>query len=197
MIINGNDPFTGPSFSLSNRIARVAWIMTWVILGRFSPRPFHGWRAFLLRAFGARIGRGVHVYPKVEIWAPWQLELGDAVGIADGVRIYNIAPVRIGTRGVVSQGAYLCTGSHDIDSPNFQLIAAPITMGANAWVCAEAFVGPGVHIAEWCVIGARAVLTRSAEEPATVWRGNPAAPGRKRTVHLPRGDGAANDPRHR
>ena len=180
MILAGNDPTVQPSFSLGNRLARVLWGVVWLLLFRASPRPLHAWRAWLLRLFGARIGHGVHVYPAARIWAPWQLEIGDEVGIADGVTLYNMAPMRIGRRCVISQGAHLCGGSHDIDSANFQLIAAPITLEPHVWVCAEAFVGPGVRIAEGCVVGARAVLMKSAAEPWTVWVGNPAALKRQR-----------------
>lgn len=180
MILAGNDPTTQPSFSLGSRIARALWGLAWVMLFRPSPRPLHRWRAGLLRLFGARIGRGVHVYPAARVWAPWQLEIGDEAGVADGVTLYNMAPMRIGRRCVVSQGAHLCGGSHDIDSANFQLIAAPIVIEPYVWVCAEAFIGPGVTVAEGCVIGARAVLMKSAVEPWMVWVGNPAAPKRRR-----------------
>lgn len=174
MIIQGNDPATEPSFGWGNRMARAIWGLVWLLLLRPSPRPFHGWRAFWLRLFGARLGRHVHVYPNVKVWAPWQLTIGNRVGVADGVTLYNMAPMHIGDDCVISQGAHLCGGSHDIDSPNFQLIAAPITLASRVWICAEAFVGPGVTIAEGCVLGARAVTMRSISEPWTVWAGNPA-----------------------
>jgi putative colanic acid biosynthesis acetyltransferase WcaF len=174
MIIQGNDPYTQPSFSLANRLLRALWGVVWLLFFRPSPRPLHAWRRLLLRLFGAQLGRHVNVYPNVKIWAPWQLVIGDKVGIADGVTLYNMALMEIGDRCVVSQGAHLCAGSHDIDSVNFQLIAKPIVLEREVWVCAEAFVGPGVKIAEGCVLGARAVLVKSIVEPWSVWAGNPA-----------------------
>jgi len=174
MILEGTDPATQPSFSLANRVARSVWGVVWLLLFRPSPRPFHAWRRLLLRAFGATLGEHVHVYPGVSVWAPWQLVVGDRVGIGDGAKIYNMAPIRIGSGCVISQGAHLCAGSHDMDSPNFQLIARPITLEADVWICAEAFVGLGVHIARGCVIGARSVITRNVEEPWSVMAGNPA-----------------------
>ena len=175
MIIQGNDPYTQPSFSKSNRIARLAWNIAWITLFRFSPRPFHVWRSLLLRLFGAKLGKNVHVYPNVSIWAPWHLSIDDRVGIANGAIIYNMAPIHIGSNAVISQGAHLCAGSHNIDSPNFQLITAEINIGSHAWICADAFIGPGVNIAEGCVVGARGVLMRNIDEPWSVWSGNPAA----------------------
>lgn len=174
MIVQGNDPATEPSFSLANRVGRAIWGGVWLVLLRPSPRSFHRWRAFWLRLFGAQLGHDVHVYPNVKVWAPWQLRIGNRVGVADGATLYNMAPLAIGDDCVISQGAHLCGGSHDIASPNFQLIAAPITLESNVWVCAEAFVGPGVKIARGCVLGARAVVMRSISEPWTVWAGNPA-----------------------
>jgi putative colanic acid biosynthesis acetyltransferase WcaF len=180
VIIPGNDPYIQPSFSLGDRLRRGLWGMAWLLLFRPSPRPLHGWRAGLLRVFGATVGHGVHVYPGVRIWAPWKLTVGDYVGIGDGVNLYNMGSITIGDRCVVSQGAHLCAGSHDIDSTNFQLIAAPITLEDRVWICTESYIGLGVRIAEGCVIGARAVMTKSALEAWTVWAGNPAQPIRKR-----------------
>jgi putative colanic acid biosynthesis acetyltransferase WcaF len=180
MIIQGNDPYTQPSFSLGNRMARALWGVVWLLLFRPSPRPLHAWRRLLLRLFGARLGEHVNVHASVKIWAPWQLTIGNRVGIASSVSLYNMATMTIGDHCVVSQGAHLCGGSHDIDSPNFQLMAKPITLEPHVWVCADAFVGLGVTIAEGCVLGARAVVVKSIADPWTVWAGNPAVMKRKR-----------------
>jgi putative colanic acid biosynthesis acetyltransferase WcaF len=180
MIIQGNDPYTQPSFSLGNRMARGLWGVVWLLFFRPSPRPLHAWRRLLLCLFGAKLGKHVHVYPNVKIWAPWQLVIGDKVGIADGVTLYNMAQIEIGDHCVVSQGAHLCGGTHDIDSANFQLVAKPIKLEKNVWVCAEAFIGPDVTLAEGCVVGARAVVVKSIAEPWSVWVGNPAIKKRMR-----------------
>lgn len=181
MIYQGNDPRFQPSFSVTNRFARAIWGVAYFLLFRPTPVPLHEWRALLLRLFGAKVGRAARVYPGVRVWAPWQLEIGDRVLIGNGVTLYNMAPMKIGARCVISQGAHLCGGTHDIDSPNFQLVARAIELEPEVWICAEAFVGPGVRVAEGCVIGARAVLTKSAPVPWTVWKGNPAIPGRCRS----------------
>lgn len=180
MIIQGNDPFTQPSFSCGNRIARAIWSLVWFFFFRPTPRIFHAWRRSLLRLFGAKLGHHVNVHADVSVWAPWMLTIGNRVGIANGVRLYNMAPIDIEDNCVVSQGAHLCCGTHDIDSPNFQLNAKPIRLASHVWVCAEAFVGPGVSVAEGCVLGARAVVVRSINDPWTVWVGNPAVMKRKR-----------------
>ena len=180
MIIQGNDPFTQPSFSLKNRVMRAIWGCTWLILFRPSPKPFHIWRRFLLRLFGATVGSNSNIYPNVKVWAPWGLDIGSCVGIAENVTLYNMEKLIIGDHCVISQGSHLCAGSHDIDSSNFQLIAKPISIERYVWICAEAFVGPGVTIAEGCVLGARAVVVKNIEEPWSVWVGNPAVKKRKR-----------------
>lgn len=186
MILHGNDPTTQPSFSMGNRAGRALWNAVWLLLFRPSPRPLHAWRAMLLRLFGARIGAHAHVYPGARIWAPWNLEIGHHVGIADGATLYNLAPIVIGDYSVVSQGAHLCCGSHDYNSRNFQLIAHPIRIGAHAWLCADVFLAPGVTVAEGGVVGARSVVTRSLESPWTVYAGNPCrSTGKHRTAHHP------------
>lgn len=174
MILQDNDPYTQPSFSMRNRIARGLWSVIWLVLFRPSPRPLHRWRALLLRLFGAKLGQHVHISPSVQVWAPWQLVVGDFVGVGPGASIYNMAAITIGDHAVISQGAHLCGGSHDYNAANFQLIAKPIVIGRHAWVCADAFVGLGVVIPEGAVIGARAVVSKTLEHGWAVYAGNPA-----------------------
>lgn len=173
MIIQGNDPYTGPSFSLGHRFRRQIWNWVWLVFFRPSPRPFHIWRNLLLRLFGANLGRHVHIHSSVKVWAPWNMTVGNYVGIGSGVNVYCMDHITVGDYSVISQGAHLCAGSHDFNSANFQLIAAPIFIGDRVWLCADAYVGPGVSIADGTVIGARGVVSKSIDEPWCVWVGVP------------------------
>lgn len=164
---------SGASFSLKNRMLRVLWDLVYRLLFRFTPRPLHAWRVFLLRCFGARIAQHCHVYPNVKIWAPWNLEMHDHSCLANDVICYNQAKVTLQERAIVSQGAHLCTGSHDYNDSDFPLYALPIGIGQDAWVCAEAFVGPGVSVADGAVLGARAVAFKDLQSWG-VYSGNPA-----------------------
>ena len=175
------DTFTGASFSLRNRIARVLWGLVNVLLFRFSPRPMHAWRSFLLRSFGAKVGQGVHVYPGVKIWAPWNLELGDECGVAGTATLYSQGKITIGRRSVISQGANLCTGTHDYTKAGSPLVTKPIFIGDNVWVAAEAFVHPGITLANGCVIGARSVVINDMPE-WMVCSGHPCKPLKKRVI---------------
>jgi putative colanic acid biosynthesis acetyltransferase WcaF len=178
--INSNT-HTGPSFSLRNRLARVIWELGYVLFFRYSPRPLHLWRSFLLRLFGAKIGRGVHVYPGAKIWAPWNLEIDDFSGIADNVILYCQGKIIIGKYVVISQGAHLCTGTHDYRAKGFPLITNPINIADHVWIAAEAFIHPGVNIGEGSVIGARSVVTKSIES-WKVYSGNPCIIIKNRTI---------------
>lgn len=164
--------FPRPSYSLRNRLARMLWNFVQASLFRFSPRPFHSWRNFLLRLFGAKVGYGAHIYPKVNIWAPWNLEIGDETGVGDGATLYSQGRISIGNRAVISQGAHLCAGTHDYENENFSLVTKPIVICSYAWVAAEVFVHPGVEIGEGAVVGARSVVTKSLSA-WTVSAGNP------------------------
>ncbi len=180
-ILQGSDPFTQPTFSLANRVQRALWGVVYMLLFRPSARPFHEWRSFLLRCFGAKVGRGVCVYGTATIWAPWNLELDDYASMGDHVICYSMAKVRLGKKVVVSQGSHLCTGTHDYTSPTFQLYALPITIGDDAWVCAECFVGPGITIGAGAVIAARSVVTKDAPE-WMVCAGSPCKPIKPRIM---------------
>lgn len=167
------DPYLRPSMSLRNRAARALWGVACALLFRPSPRPAHAWRALLLRAFGARLGPHCHIYPRASIWAPWNLVCEDAVGIADGAVVYNPAPVTLGSHAVVSQDAFLCGATHDLDDPAFPMVSRPIHIGAYAWICARATVGPGLTVGEGAVLGLGSVAMRPLA-PWTVYAGQPA-----------------------
>ena len=172
-ILENKKGFVGPSFSLENRIKRVVWLITWLFAARWTPPPFHRWRIFILRIFGANISWNAYVYPSVEIWAPWNLTIENYGTLARNVVCYNIDKVHIGSRAVISQGAQLCTGTHDYRVAAFPLIAKPIYIGNRAWVCANAFVGPGVTIANGAVLAAVGVTFRDLDE-WSIYMGNPA-----------------------
>ena len=181
MILAKSNPFEGASFSRRNRLARLLWQAVWLLLFRPTPPPLHAWRCWLLRCFGARIGTPCFVYNDVEIWAPWNLQMADHSTLGRRVVCYSMARVSLGERAVVSQGVHLCTGSHDHESENFQLFARPIRIGADSWICAEAFLVPGVSIGAGAVIGARAVVT--CDQPAwMVCAGNPCRPLKPRRL---------------
>jgi putative colanic acid biosynthesis acetyltransferase WcaF len=175
------DTYTGASFSLPNRIRRLGWNMTYIVLFRYSPRILHGWRNFLLRCFGAKIGRGVHVYPAARIWAPWNLQLGDLVGIGDGVILYCQGKIIVGSRASISQGSHICTGTHDYTKEGHPLVTAPIIIHERAWIAAEVFIHPGVTIGEGAVVGARSVVIKDL--PAwMICAGNPCKPIKERII---------------
>jgi putative colanic acid biosynthesis acetyltransferase WcaF len=168
-----------PPTTFASKAGRGLWGVVWLLLFRPSPRPLHGWRRVLLRLFGAKVGRGAMPYPSAIIWAPWNLTMGDNSTLGDGADCYSVARVDIGDHASVSQRAYLCSASRDVDDPDHPLMTAPITIERHGWVAAEAFVGPGVRIGEGAVVAARAVAIRDV--PAwTVVAGNPAKPVRKR-----------------
>jgi putative colanic acid biosynthesis acetyltransferase WcaF len=142
---------------------------------RFSPRPFFAWRRAVLRLFGARIGSSVNIYGSAVITMPWNLEVGDWSALGEGVLIYNLGPVSIGSRVTVSQRAHLCAGTHDHTHRDMPLLKPPIRIDDDAWICADAFVGPGVTVGAGAVVGARAVAVRDVAA-WTVVVGNPARP---------------------
>lgn len=159
--------------SFLNKLGRVLWGLAWLLLFRPVPRPLHLWRRGVLRLFGARLGANCRIDPSVLIWAPWNLELGDEVALGHHVDCYNVARVRVGSHATVSQYAFLCSATHDITDPHMRLVSAPIEIGDQAWVCAGAFVGPGIQVGRGAVVAARAVVVKDVA-PWAVVGGNPA-----------------------
>lgn len=130
-------------------------------------------RVALLRAFDAKIGRGVVIRENVNISFPWRLTIGDHVWIGEDVGILSLAQVTIESNVCISQRAYLCTGSHDFRRDDFKLITRPITIHEGSWVAAAAFIGPGVEIGSGSVVSAGAVVMKNVP-PNSFVQGNPA-----------------------
>lgn len=178
-IAHDADPYLQPNTALRNRLARLAWGLVEATLFRWSPRPCHAWRAWLLRRFGGRLGPHSRIYPRARIWAPWNLECEDVVAIADEAIVYNPARITLGSHAIISQQAYLCGATHDYTDPGFPMVSAPIVVGRYAWIGARATVQSGVTVGEGAILGLGAIATRDLD-PWTVYAGIPARAVKKR-----------------
>lgn len=170
------------SLSRKNQIIRMLWTIVWGIFARPLPRSIgSGWKRFLLRLFGAKIDSTAVVYSSARVYYPANLIMERYACLASDVDCYNVNIIRIGANTTVSQGAYLCTASHDITNPLNPLITAPIIIEDQAWIAADAFVGMGVTIGQGAVVGARAAVFKNVE-PWTIVGGNPAKFIKKRII---------------
>jgi putative colanic acid biosynthesis acetyltransferase WcaF len=168
-------------WSLSHKLLRVLWNVVWRTCGYYGPRGFSGWRVWLLKLFGAKIGRAPLICSRVQVLMPWNLTIGDCVALAERVDIYNFAPVAIGSNSCISQGVWLCTGTHDYRQPSFPLMWKPIAIGSSVWLASEVFVHPGVMIGDGVVVGARAVVNTDLSAWG-VYSGNPCRFIKRRTL---------------
>lgn len=160
--------------SKKHQLKRLIWSITWKLLASWIPRSMlSGWKRVLLRSFGAKIANSSVIYSTAKIYYPQNLYMGEYACLASEVECYNVAPIKIGAFATVSQGAFLCTASHDISSSDHSLITKSIVVERNAWIGAEAFIGMGITIGEGAVVGARAAVFKNVD-PWTVVGGNPA-----------------------
>jgi putative colanic acid biosynthesis acetyltransferase WcaF len=149
------------------------WQITkWLFFRTVFPWPPQTKR-FLLRVFGAKIGRGTYIKPQVNIHFPWKLEIGDFAWIGEEAFILNFEPIRIGNHACVSQRAFLCAGNHDFRDPKMSYRNRAVVIEEGAWVGAQVFVGPGVTVGAEAVISAGSVLLKDADA-GMIYSGNPA-----------------------
>ncbi len=163
---------SAPKWTRRELLHRFVWELGQPIL-RLIPRQFWTLRCWLLRLFGCRIGRNVHIHRTVRIAIPWNVSIGDECAIGDNVQIYSLGAVCIGPQATISQGAHLCAGTHDYRRLDMPLIKCTIIIGQGAWVCADAFVGPNVRVGDFAIVGARGVAVHDVP-PHTIVAGNPA-----------------------
>lgn len=154
-------------------VQRIIWNVFWALTIRPFPRILViNWEIFLLRLLGAKIGKNCIIYPSAKILIPSYLQMEDGSCIANSTIIQNSAPLYIKERAIVSQGSYICCGTHDYSLESFPNIRKSVTIGARAWVAAQCFVGPGVTIGDGAVVDARAAVFKDVE-PWTVVGGHP------------------------
>lgn len=165
-------------------LRRVLWGLVYPLF-RFSPRICFGWRRILLRAFGAGIDEQVNIYNSVEIFMPWNLEVGAWSSIGERAYIYNPGKITIGTKSTISQRAHLCAASHDYRKSDLPILIQPITVGDQVWICADAFVGPNVTIGDGAIVGARGAAFSNVK-PWDIVAGNPARVVGKRVLEDPK-----------
>lgn len=164
------------------RLRRLLWTAVYFFVFKRTPRfCMGGVRRKILRLFGAKIGKGCKIAPSCFVWAPWNLEMGNFACLADGVDCYSVDRILMMDYSTVSQRAFLCGASHDITKIERPLFHRPIVISKHAWICAEAFVGPGVIVGEGAVVGAGSVVMRSVE-PWAVMMGNPSVKIKSREI---------------
>jgi putative colanic acid biosynthesis acetyltransferase WcaF len=161
------------SHSIKVKLLRLAWAAAEMTLFRGSFHTMNRWRVFLLRCFGAKIGRQCKIRRTVRVYYPWNLEMGDMCIVGDDARLYDLGKITIGSGAMISQEAYLCAGTHDHTDLALPLQTPPVTVGPQAWVCARAFIGPGVTIGEGAIVAACGVAVKDVPAWAIVG-GNPA-----------------------
>ena len=168
--------------SFKHKLERMIFGIVWAIFVRPIPRDMlSGYKRFVLRLFGAKLSDSAHVYSSAKIYMPRNLVMEGLSNIGPDTTIYNVDVITIKDRATISQGAHLCTASHDISDWGEKLITAPITVEPYGWVAADAFVGMGDTLGEGAVVGARAAVFKDVE-PWTVVGGNPAKVIKKRVM---------------
>ena len=162
-----------PGFRGRSGLIVLLWQTVQQTLFAWSPQPAYGWRRWLLRLFGAEVGRGVLVRPTARVTYPWKVKLGNYCWIGDNAELYSLGPITVGDNAVVSQHSYVCAATHDYKNITFPLVAKAVVIEREAWIAADCFVAPGVTIGAGAIVGARSTVLQSVAA-ATIVAGQPA-----------------------
>lgn len=161
------------SFRGKSKITVQLW---WVIqdtLFAWSPQFFYGWRRFLLRLFGAKIGKGVLIRSSAKVTYPWNIEIGDFSWIGEENVLYSLGKIRIGKNVALAHKVYLNTGGHDYKKKSFDIFALPVIIEDECWITNDVYVAPGVKIGRGSIVAARSSVLKDIPE-GKICAGTPA-----------------------
>ena len=173
MSYNLNEFSLPPHFRGKNGFIVQLW---WLVQSTFfacSPQFMYGWRRFLLRCFGCKVGRNCIIRPTVRITYPWKVVIGDNSWIGDNTELYSLGEISIGKNSVISQKSYICTGSHNYLKDSFDIFSTPVSIGDGVWIATDVYVAPGVTIGNNAVVGARSSVFKDLPENSICF-GSPA-----------------------
>ena len=173
--------FVPKNFRGKNIFIVQLWWIVQSSLFAWSPQFMYGWRRFLLRLFGAKIGKKVIVRPTVRITYPWKVEIGDNSWLGDDTVLYSLGSIKIGRNVSIAHRDYFCTGLHDIHKLTFDIGQKPIVIEDEVWIPNDVFIGPGVTVGRGAVVGARSTVLKDLPE-GMICYGNPAKPIKSRII---------------
>lgn len=150
-----------PGFRGRSAMVVQLWWLVQASLFRGSPQFAYGFRRWLLRCFGMRVGQRVLLRPTVTVTYPWKVVIEDGAWIGDDVVLYSLGDIHIGRNAVVSQRSYVCAADHDHLQPDFPIRARPVQIADQVWIGSDVFVGPGVTVGTGSVVGARSSVFAS------------------------------------
>jgi putative colanic acid biosynthesis acetyltransferase WcaF len=164
-----------------NSLKRLLWFYLNAFLFKTSLLPVNGFKVFLLRCFGAKIGKNLTIKPGVNVKYPWNLTIGEETWLGENVWIDSLVPIIIGSNVCISQGALLLTGSHNYKRTTFDLIVNSIVLEDGVWIGAGAIVNNGVVAGSHSVLTSGSVANKNLE-PYFIYQGNPAVKTRERVI---------------
>jgi len=164
-------------------LKRILWFYINALVFESSWFPSSIFKVFLLKLFGAEIGKNVVLRHQINIKYPWFLTIGNNTWIGEQVWIDNLVPIKIGSHVCLSQGAMLLTGNHDYCKSTFDLIVGEIVLQDGVWIGAKSIICPTVVAEEHSVLTAGSIATKNMEA-YFIYQGNPAVKIRKREITI-------------
>jgi len=154
--------FTVPeTFRGKSKVTVQLWWMVQATLFAWSPQVMYGWRRFLLRLFGAKIGKGVLIRSTAKVTYPWNVEIGDYCWIGEDNVLYSLGKITIGNHVAFAHKVYINTGGHDYTKPSFDIFAEPVVIEDECWLTNDVYVAPGVTIGKGTIIAARSSVLKN------------------------------------
>lgn len=173
--------FKNDWYNPGNPIKRLLWYFCNLVFFRNPFHPVVGFKVFILKVFGAKVGKGVVIKPNVNIKYPWKLSIGNYVWIGEEVWIDNLDVVEIGDNVCISQGALILSGNHHYKKTSFDLIIKPIKIEEGVWIGAKSVVCQGVVCKSHSLLTVNSVATHNLEA-YSIYQGNPAIKIRDRQI---------------
>lgn len=161
------------NYYLDFKLAILHYLISWL--------PIHFIRNNLYRLAGISIGSKSTIHVGAWFYQPKGISIGEGTIIGQKAVLDGRATLHIGNHVDIASEVMIYNAQHDIHSPEFAPIEAPVTIKDYVFIGPRAIILPGITIGEGAVIGAGAVVTKDVQAGDVVG-GVPAKPIGKRNL---------------
>ncbi len=172
--------YIGQPITFSNLIPKIInrlqtiFLEFWLLVLRYVGYiPIHTIRKIFYILSGVNMPMSSTIYMGANFFNPRGISIGNDSAIGDHCFLDGRAPLKIGDHVGIASQVLIYNDEHDIHSDNYGNSFGPVTIGDYVFIGPRAIILPNVTIGRGSVVAAGAVVTKDIPE-LEIWGGVPA-----------------------